>query len=85
MMILSLVLDLIIRLICQLFISNKHSTHLYSSNPLVHEMAKNNLKNADHSFTEPKITSSDFLCGPANGPKPKDSSFTIINDEKSSI
>lgn len=63
---------------------HKRPTHIYSINPLVYEMAKNNLKNADHSFTEPKITPSDFFYGPANGPKLKNSSFTIINDEKSS-
>ena len=84
-MILSLVLDLILGLIHQLFICTS-AQHIFIQ--WIHESMKwpnKNLKNADHSYMEPKITPSDFFYGPTNGPKPKDSSFTIINDEKSSI
>lgn len=40
------------------------------------------LKNADHNFPQHKTTSSNRFFCPANSPKPKDPSVTILNEKK---
>lgn len=44
------------------------------------QMCQKMVKNAHHKFLKPKMMSSNFLFSSTNSPKPKDISFTIIDD-----
>ena len=40
------------------------------------------VKNAHHNFPEPKGASLNCVSCPTNSPKPKESSFSVINDKE---
>ena len=47
----------------------------------VYKMSKM-MKNAYHYFPEPTLTSLNYFFSPTSSPKPKGSSFTVINDKE---